>query len=331
MSEELIEKVIDRTMVNQAGGGILSPAQSDRFIDYMWDETSLLPTTRTRRMRAPVEEIDRIGVARKLVRVATEAVDDGVNAGVAFGKISITTTKLRLDWEISTETLEDNIEGTDFEDHVARLMSAQAGNDLEDVAINGDTASSDQLYKAFDGFKKLALAGGHVVSAGGAAVDRVAFHNAIKAMPRMYKQRRAALRFWAASGIIQDFIYTATQTSGTLIMPEAQANQVLSGNVSIQGPAGGQYPFAFGIPVVEVPLFNEALSGSYSGASGNHSYIELTDPQNRIVGIKREITVYREFKPKKDTTEFTLFTRMGVGIENLDAYVVITNVKGVTT
>lgn len=331
MSEQVLEKVIDRTMVNQAGGGILTAEQSDRFIDYMWDETALLNTARTIRMRANTIEIDRIGVARKIARVATEAVDDGVNAGVAFGKVSLTTTKIRLDWEISTETLEDNIEGTDFEDHVARLMSAQLGNDLEDVAINGDAASSDQLYKAFNGYKKLALTGGHVVSAGGDEIDRAIFNTAIRTMPRMYKQRREALRFWTSSGFIQDFIFSATQQSGTVIMPEQYARDVIEGRNALSGPAGGQYPLAFGIPVVEVPLFNEALTGSYSGASGNHGYVELTDPKNRIVGIKRAITVYREFKPKKDTVEFTVFTRMGVGIENLDAYVVITNVKPATT
>jgi len=55
--------------------------------------------------------------------------------------------------------------------------------------------------------------------------------------------------------------------------------------------------------------------------------VELTFPQNRIIGIQRDITIYREFKPKKDTIEYTVYTRQGVQIENLDALVVVKNVR----
>jgi len=328
VSDELLQKVVDRTNVASGSGGLLNTDQQNRFIDYMWDETALLSTARTIRMRSNTQDIDKIGVGKKLLRVATEAVDDGVNAGVTFSKISITTTKFRLDWEISTESLEDNIEGDALEDHIARLMAAQVGNDLEDVAINGnDTLTGDALYKAFDGYRTLALGGAHVVSAAGAAVTRATFNKAIKAMPRKYKQRRAALRFYAGSNTVQDFIYAQTVTSDTLINPYPTAIEVVNGRGAVQGSAGGQYPFAFGVPVLEIPLFSETLAGTYSGASGDHANIELTFPDNRLVGIKRDITVYREFEPKKDTTEFTVYTRMGVAIENLDAYVVVTDVK----
>ncbi len=40
-----------------------------------------------------------------------------------------------MDWELSTESLEDNIEGADLEDHIARLMATQAGNDIEEPKL----------------------------------------------------------------------------------------------------------------------------------------------------------------------------------------------------
>jgi len=43
--------------------------------------------------------------------------------------------------------------------------------------------------------------------------------------------------------------------------------------------------------------------------------------------VKREIVVYREFKPKKDTVEYTMYTRVGTQIENGEAFVVVKNVK----
>ena len=50
--------------------------------------------------------------------------------------------------------------------------------------------------------------------------------------------------------------------------------------------------------------------------------VTLTFPENRIWGFQRDITVYREFQPKKDTVEYTVFLRFGVQIEETDAIAV---------
>lgn len=327
MSNELLQKVIDTTTVGADNGGLLKPEQSNRFIDYMFDATILTRAARTIRMRADTTEIDKVGVGEKLMVLATEGSATGqTDRGATFTKVSLTTKKLRLDWELSSESLEDNIEGEDLEDHIARLMATQAGNDVEDLALNGDTTlSSDNLYKAFNGFRKLALGGGQVVDAGGNTISKAIFNSALKAMPRKYKQRRNQLRFFTGSNLVQDYLYNLTTVGST---PEDIASSILRGNPAApDGAPGGVIPFAFGIPVVEVPLINETRSGDYSGATGNHGEVHLTFPQNFIIGIKRDVTVYREFKPKKDTIEYTLFIRVGVAIENLDSFVVVKNVK----
>lgn len=329
MSNELLEKVIQTSNIGAGGGGLLNPEQSNRFIDYMWDATVLGQEVRKVLMRSNTVDIDKIGVGTRLMRVATEAVDDGVNAGATFSKISLTTTKLRLDFELSTESLEDNLEGDALEDHIARLMATQAGNDLEDVAINGDTSlSADPLMKAFDGWRKRALAAGHVVDAGGAGLTRAVYNSALKAMPRKYFQRRNELRFYAGSNLIQDYLFSLTNSSSAGIIPEDIVSGIIrNGPRGPEGAAGFTSGYAFGIPTVEVPLFNEAAAGTYSGASGLHGAIELTFPSNRLWGVKREIVVYREFRAKKDTIEYTMFCRVGTQIENADAYVVVKNVK----
>ena len=327
MSNELLQKVIDTTTVGADGGGLLKPEQSNRFIDYMFDATILTRVARTIRMRSDTTEIDKVGVGEKLMVLASEGSNAGqTDRGATFTKVSLTTKKLRLDWELSSESLEDNIEGADLEDHIARLMATQAGNDVEDLAINGDTTlSSDNLYKAFNGFRKLALNGGQVVDAGGATISKATFNSALKAMPRKYKQRRNQLRFFTGSNLVQDYLYNLTTVGST---PEDIASSILRGNPAApEGNPGGVIPFAFGIPVVEVPLIDETRTGTYSGATGQHGEVHLTFPQNFIVGIKRDVTVYREFKPKKDTIEYTLYIRVGVAVENLDSFVVVKNVK----
>lgn len=328
MTESILEKVIRTTEVGSGGGGLLNAEQTDRFIDYMFDATVLAQPgeAQRKRMRSTVAEYDKVGVGRRLVRGATEAVDTGENAPATFTKISITTKKLRLDWELSSETLEDNIEGEDLEDHIARLMATQMGNDIEDLAINGDTASSDGTLKNFDGWYKLALAGAHVVEAGGATLSPALFNKALKAMPRNFMQKRSQLRFYSGSNAIQDYLYSFMQLGGN---PWAgpNADAALNGPIRTEGDAGFIAGRPFGVTLKEVPLFVEDADGSYSGASGDHGHLELTFPNNRLIGVKREITVYREFKPKKDSIEYTVYCRTGVQWEELDAVVLVRNIK----
>ena len=318
------------TAAEAGNGGLLNPEQSARFLDYMFDATVIGKVARTVRMKSDTTEIDRMSVGEKLVKLATEGDNDATNRAVTFSKISLSTKKLRLDWELSTESLEDNIEGPDLEDHIARLMATQAGNDIEDVILNGDTSlTGDALYKSFDGAVKKAKAHGHVVDAEGAALDRAVFNSALKALPRKYKQRRTDLRFLAGSNLIQDYLYSSSQL-GNYGSANTQdiANSLIRGQVApVSGPAGYVAPYAFGIPIVEVPLLNETQEGDYVDADGSHGDVHLTFPNNVVIGIKRDVTVYRFFWPRKDSSEYTMYTRVGVQIEQADAWVVVKNVK----
>lgn len=321
----LLEKVISTSTIGTppTGGGLLSPEQSDRFIDYMWDATTIGAQVRKIRMRANEVELDRMAVGERLVRLATEAVDDHVNATVVFTKVSLTTKKLRLDWELSSESLEDNLEGEALEDHIARLMSSQAANDIEDLAINGDVNNTtDSLLKSFDGWRKRLYAGANVVDAAGAVLDRGVFNKALRAMPRNYMQRRGNLRFFTSAGLLQDYLFSAQLVSADYIQPEAAAVAGLGQSNVAEGAAGWSPASPFGIRAQEVPLFPE-----YTVSGGTGSDVWLLDANNLIWGIKREIQVFREFKPKKDTIEYTMFTRVGAAIENPNAAVLVKNVK----
>jgi hypothetical protein len=331
--DNLLEKVIISTEIgNPQGSGLLAPEQANRFIDYMWDATVLGAQVRTERMRSTEVELDRIGVGQRLLRGAVEAVDTGENQGVFFSKISLSTKKLRLDWELSTETLEDNLEGEALEDHIARLMATQAGNDLEELAINGDTASSDPLLKVFDGWRKQAINGGvsatasldgaaHVVDHGGAPLNRAAANKALKAMPRKFMQRRNQMKFFTGSNLIQDYLFSLTEDG---LHPNYGSQ---AGPIRTEGPAGFTASSMFGVPLQEVPYFDETRDGDYSGATGDHGELWLTFPKNLIWGIKREIKVARQYNQKKDTIEYTMFCRVGTAIELTDTVVIVKNIK----
>jgi len=329
---ELLQKVIVSTDIGSpAGSGLLAPEQANQFIDYMWDATVLGGQVRQIRMRSNEMEIDRIGVGKHLLRAAVEAVDTGENQGVFFSKISMTTKKLRLDWELSVESLEDNLEGEALEDHIARLMATQAGMDLEELAINGDEDVTNPTLRIFDGWRKRAIEGtvdgaAHIIDHGGDVFNRAAANSALKAMPREYMQRRNQLKFFLGSNLIQDYLYSLTTD------PAAPTYANTAGRVVPEGPAGFTAGTLFGVPYQEVPLFNETLA--YVGtrpadqdADTQYGELWLTFPQNLLWGIKREIKVVREYAAKKDTIEYTMFCRAGTQVENTKAFVIVRNIR----
>ena len=335
--EEILSKAneVTTSVVGNDGGGILKPAQSNRFLDFVVDQSVLMRNSRVVRMRTPSMEIDKLSVGTRLLAKATEITDDGTNAAVTFSKVSLTAVKLRLDWNLSTESLEDNIEGASLEDHIASVMARQTANDLDDLFINGNTSSANALLKALDGFIKLAKASGTVVDEGGNNISRATYDRVLRNLPAKYLQRRNELRFFSGPGLVQDSIYSlgnpnsATPATAGAPAPASVAGELayLQGAMGANGGPGSTGLAPFGIPLIEVPLMPETATGDYSGASGSHGHVELTFPNNRVVGIYRDITVYRQFKPKTDTIEYTQYMRVAANIENADSYVIAKNVK----
>lgn len=318
MSDILSKVVNDPGDVRgDAKGGYLNAPQVRTFLDYMWDQTVLGSQVRTERIKGETAELTRMAVGERLLRVATEAVDDGVNVGAAFGKISISTTKFRLDWEISTEALEDGLEGDALEDHVARLMAAQVANDLEDYAINADSdkAGENLSLGAFDGWAKRASTTGHLISLdAGSKLDRTVLSRMIKAMPRKGMQNRAGLKFFASSNAIQDLL-----DSEATLQQEVANNVSTSGADHVSGPLGYSAPRMYGQNVQEVPLFDDTRDDG--------GQVWLTNPKNLIWAVQREVQVFREFVPKKDSIEFTLFCRVGTAIEDPNSFVVAEGIE----
>jgi hypothetical protein len=300
------------------GSGILRPEQARRFIDYVWDATVLAQDGRRVTMRANTMELEKVNVGERVIRSATQALGDYTNAGASFSKVELTTKKIRLDWEVTSEALEDNIEGGALEDHLVRLMTNAFANDIEDLAINGDGTTSPFL-NIMPGFIKKVKSNGaggdaheSVVTVADNAWTTEVMQNIILAMPRKYRALKNNLKFYAGTDVFQGIVKNngtladaiaeafAPRTSGTA----ANRQAYLDGNAQTFG--GARTTRVLGIDVQEVPYYPAG-------------YVDLTFPQNRIWGFQRDITVNREYRPKKDTVEYTVFVRFGIQWEELDA------------
>jgi hypothetical protein len=71
-----------------------------------------------------------------------------------------------------------------------------------------------------------------------------------------------------------------------------------------------------------VPLFPETLDRTNdSEVTADGSYIWLTDPQNLITVIQRDIEIHWEFVARRDRWQATIYTRVDDVILNTDAFV----------
>lgn len=324
MSGNMLQKVITaQGLSEQSGGGALSIENSARFIDYMWDQSVLLPQVRTERMTSDVAHLNKIGIGRRVLRGASEAVDDGMNLTPRFAKISLTATKLRADWELSRDTLEDNIEGDDFEDRIVRMLTAAIAQDLEDLAINGDVDSADPLLHFLDGFGKRGKVDGVTVDAEGAGISRHLLSQMIKKMPRRFLGRRGQMKFFAGSDLVQNYVdYLGNAVAEKVEDPRS----VLGDDVALGAAAGYSMMGNGGIRLQDVPMMENYDDGEGKTVAD----IWLTHPQNLVWGIRRDVEVFSRFNQKTDSIEYTVYTRVAANVEEKDAFVVAENV-GVDT
>lgn len=298
-----------------AASGILRPEQARRFIDYVWDATTLAQDGRRVTMRANTMELEKVNVGERVIRAAAQADATYTNAGATFSKVELSTKKIRLDWEVSAEALEDNVEGAGLEDHLVRLMTNAFANDIEDLAINGDGATGSFL-SIMDGFINKAKTNGDaheaVVTVADEAWTPEVMQSIINAMPRKYRALKNNLKFYAGTDAFGGIV----KNNGTLADAVAEAFGTAVGSTERNRQAyldgqgqtfgGARTTRVLGVEVQEVPYYPAG-------------YVDLTFPANRVWGFQRDITVNREYVAKKDTIEYTVFVRFGIQWEEEDA------------
>lgn len=238
--------------------GLLNPEQARKFIQQTFEATNLGSLIRHEMRTAKTGEIDKIGIASRILRKKTENTDDGYRAGVNTSQVDYSTTAVRLPWEITEETLRENIEGENLEATITKLMTTQLGVDCEDLYLNGDTEtdSTDADYdflKINDGWIKQISNGGHVYDASaeiGMSLDM--FYEALAAMPNKYNNGK--LRWLMSPRRAQNWeLYLLNQVIGKGgAVPESI------------------YTAPVKIPVIECPSMSDDT-------------ILLTDPKNLIV------------------------------------------------
>lgn len=284
--------------------GLLNPEQARKFIQQTFEATNLGPLVRHVMRTAKTGEIDKIGIASRIVRGKTENQDDGYRAGVNTSVIEYACKAVRLPWEITEETLRENIEGQQMEEIITNLMTSQLGVDMEDLYLNSDTATLDtdpdyDFLKLNDGWIKQIMEGGHVYDATDATTMSLdIFYKTLQQLPNKYNNGK--LRWLMSPKRAQEwelFLLNKVVDAGGAV-PDSVYN----------APAK--------IKTVECPSMGDDI-------------IVLTDPKNLIVVNTYEIKIRKTTEGKEaimmDKRFYVCHLDFDPIIEELDATAIITN------
>ena len=281
------------------GGGLLNPTQRAQFITNVVDESRFVSEFgRVVTMTNPVEDIDRLNIGQRVMHHAQEEIEP-----VAGNLVQITTDKIQLKteeyiiiWNVSDRVSEDTIEKAGTPTTIAEAISAQAGNDMEDFALNSDTTSVDADLNKQEGFLRLLQVqapGSHYVTVAGSFSSSIG-STMLKALPTKYRGARYGdLRFAVSMNQLQEYRETIAQRETVL------------GDTQI---ASASAPLLYGVPVIGIPKLADNLA-------------MLTVRNNFVVGFHREITRESMRAPRKRRTEWTITLRMGFALEDSEAVV----------
>lgn len=301
----------------------LTDAEREFIIDTVVDQSVLLGEVRKVQMRRSLVEIPKLAIGTRLMRATKsggtpESTAPGASADVIFGSIKLQSAKTSLPWTLTEEFLEDNPEMGGAEAKIAKMMGVQAGNDLEDLCINGDVTSADTLLWANDGFWKLS-AGGNVADFAGGNFTRNTFNQMVRALPPKYRRNLRQLRFYVGPNLWQDWVDSVAARQGNM------ADQYLAGLVA--DPTYG------GIPIRGIPLVDEEITAASRGLGGadNLTDIMLTHPDNLIFGVQRDMKLRKTTEGKdaieQDERYYVLHLRTDFQVQNLEAVVLGQNIR----
>lgn len=317
-NEQLLAKAINAAN-SLAAAGKLNPAQAERFLDFVFDETMLTKMARVIRFRNEQLDIDKIGIGRRAAVPASEGVDPGTRRGVNHSKVTLTPVEVMVPIEITETYKEWNLEGASVVDKILRMFAKQLANDWEDLSTHGDTAGPlveedflrdggsttdvvlDAYMALFDGWLKLAE-NGNVVDIEGAALSGTVFRKMLNAMPSKFKRIKSELR-WICSHETEELWRERMSTRAT-----AGGDLAMSSQASMT---------PFGIAMLPVPLFEHhpkrVQTSQFSGAGATiqlgHKPILAGSVQiidDADVSSKLPTTPYLE------TTDFTVDEATGI-------------------
>lgn len=288
-------------------GGLLQPAQAQKFIRILIDESVILKQGTVVPMKSPKQLIEKIRFANRILRAGTEAapLPTGDRTKPDLSQVELDAQLFKAEVRLNNEVLEDSIERGQLRQTIMQLMAEAISRDIDEVIIRGDTASTDPFLAKLNGILKQST--GNVVDAQNQPASKNVFRDMLKSMPSAFLRNKRDMRFFTSVDAAIDYRDTVAER-GTLL-----------GDRFLEGDEPALYS---GVPVVDVPMFPENL-----GAGNNTTNILLTDPKNINIGIWRNIRLETDKLVSEGVLIIVATLRFDVKFAEQSAVVKAINVK----
>lgn len=331
-TEELLRKAVLQVTDGSAGapagsngdfGGSgeasLSIEQVTQFIELMAAQQVMLSEARTVTSSAAKWNESIIDMNGRIMRPGIEAtrLAEGQRRKPATGIVEISTVLGRAEVPISDETLEDNVAGSNIVASIQRLIADQAGFDIEDLFVNGDTGSGDAWLALANGWLKQATAGRtgagnatpNTFSAASFGKDYQAiFKKMLQSMPKRYlRNLKVNGRFYVPVTLEQgwrDILASRVGPLGDLSLTQSQ-------DLTYQG-----------VKIVPAPSFDAGIAAG----SPDTCTILLSANSNLYAGYHRAMKFETFRDPREGATSFIITCRVDPQVAVIDAAVTATSV-----
>lgn|SRR5678815_4609719 len=300
------KRAIDSSLFST--GGKLSPETADRFLDFLVEKTVALSRVTTRRMIGPEGKTDELTITARKIRKATEGTTQAVAGAIGTKRRTLTSVEIIWTEDITLTFLEDNIERAGAEGHIFRMLGQQFGNDMNDLAWNGNTAidsTPDNFVETNDGWIKIADADADVNDVDAGALTTPSNTDILSAM---YRAQQYEFLARLDNGYFMPVPFCQRYAE------EVAARETQFGDsVLINGLPSLRY---FGLPVVPEPHLY--LTSADRGM--------LTPFANLYHGLQRVVTVDSEWVPRTRVVEITMTARNDYEYATGKAIVLVDNI-----
>ncbi len=265
-----------------AGGGILKPAQAQKFMRLLIKDSPLMRLATVVPMQSPKQQLSKIKFGSRVLRPGAEATALPLadRARPDLSQVELDAQLFKAEVRLSDEVLEDSIERGELRQTIMEMMAEAISRDMEEVLINGDTLSADPFLAVLDGALKQATS--NIVDAAATPIAKDLLRDMLKTLPSEHLRDKKAMRFMTSVDADLDYRNTLAERA------TAVGDRLLEGDTPV---------LYSGVPLQPIPLFPENL-----GAGSDQTVILLCNPKNIHVGIWRNIRV----ESARDISEGTL-------------------------
>lgn len=297
----------DLVLSDLTAGGVLQPAQAQKFIRILIEEARLMGMTTVVPMRAQQQLIEKIRFSGQVLQPGQEAtaLPVGQRSKPDLSKVTLAAQLFKAEVRLTDEVLEDNIERAELRTTIMQTMGEAVSRDMEDVGINGDTTSATPLLAVLDGILKQAVS--NIVDAGTVPLNKTAFRDALKAMPNEFLRDKGKMSFLTSIDAEIDYRDTIAD------------RQTILGDKFLEQEAPIRWS---GIPISPLNKMPEVTAGPDVLAN-----VLFLDPKNVQWGIWRKIKIETDRLVREGVLLVVLSIRFDVKFAEETAVVRVNNVK----